>query len=60
MMMVIITAITITIDAIAMTAITITITAIAITIAIAIIGRTPGLHNKIPPHNIFARVWVAQ
>ena len=21
---------------------------------------TPGLHNKIPPHKIFARVWVAQ
>ena len=21
---------------------------------------TPGLHNKIPAHNIFARVWVAQ
>ena len=22
--------------------------------------HTPGLHNKIPPHKIFARVWVAQ
>ena len=22
--------------------------------------RTPGLHNKIPAHKIFARVWVAQ
>ena len=22
--------------------------------------RTPSLHNKIPAHNIFARVWVAQ
>ena len=21
---------------------------------------TPGLHSKIPPHKIFARVWVAQ
>ena len=21
---------------------------------------TPGLHNKIPPHKIFARVWIAQ
>ena len=21
---------------------------------------TPGLHNKIPAHKIFARVWVAQ
>ena len=27
------------------------------------VGRgdgTPGLHNKIPAHKIFARVWVAQ
>ena len=23
-------------------------------------ANTPGLHNKIPAHNIFARVWVAQ
>ena len=23
-------------------------------------GHTPGLHNKIPAHKIFARVWVAQ
>ena len=23
-------------------------------------GPTPGLHNKIPAHKIFARVWVAQ
>ena len=23
-------------------------------------GTTPGLHNKIPAHKIFARVWVAQ
>ena len=23
-------------------------------------GSTPGLHNKIPAHKIFARVWVAQ
>ena len=22
--------------------------------------ETPGLHHKIPPHKIFARVWVAQ
>ena len=29
-------------------------------IAIPFIGRTPGLHNKIPAHKIFARVWVAQ
>ena len=43
---------------------------IIITIIILIIRRpaperrdeesTPGLHNKIPPHKIFARVWVAQ
>ena len=25
-----------------------------------IVDNTPGLHNKIPPHKIFARVWVAQ
>ena len=23
-------------------------------------SNTPGLHNKIPAHKIFARVWVAQ
>ena len=27
---------------------------------IIIIIITPGLHNKIPPHKIFTRVWVAQ
>ena len=25
-----------------------------------LINHTPGLHNKIPAHKIFARVWVAQ
>ena len=41
------------------TSITITtfITFITITIIITV---TPGLHNKIPAHKIFARVWVAQ
>ena len=29
-------------------------------IIIIIIIITPGLHNKIPAHKIFARVWVAQ
>ena len=24
------------------------------------VRTTPGLHNKIPAHKIFARVWVAQ
>ena len=31
-----------------------------VTITIAIMTSTPGLHNKIPAHKIFARVWVAQ
>ena len=26
----------------------------------AVDGDLPGLHNKIPAHKIFARVWVAQ
>ena len=38
------------------------ITTILLTLltALLIIAYTPGLHNKIPPHKIFARVWVAQ
>ena len=29
-------------------------------LSIVLEAPTPGLHNKIPAHKIFARVWVAQ
>ena len=35
-------------------------TVIILTITIHKYYDTPGLHNKIPAHKIFARVWVAQ
>ena len=44
--------------------IVITVTTIAaisiITIIMTSVFTTPGLHNKIPAHKIFAKVWVAQ
>ena len=33
---------------------------VIIIVIIMINNNTPGLHNKIPAHKIFARVWVAQ